>query len=316
MSNPYEPKPSEQFKPREDPEKYSHGNYLGYAVEFIDRSSLLIETLEEYATPTRRSYELEFTSQESGESAYPEALKDRLLTRYLKSILVTITQEDDEPSTTTIEFHDEDGTIHVSRDSLQSVLPEDPEYFFDVVIDNQGKPKTIPKIPNYEINALLFSLAGNYREAEHRALLQNKDDRVVGEDVFAALCSNAVRTTSDLEYKLDDDRTVYFTKVSNAGRDKLVSFRIKYKDNNRDKRSAEVSLEKGLAIVFKSYEGITPGDIYPDEDDYDELIRLLVEETDSILSDKGRPDEPIGIITDEVSAELSDNLADPNPSNT
>lgn len=302
MPNLSEPKPSESFGPNTDPEKAPSGDYFEYEIKFIDEAISLIGSLEKYATPTRRVFEFEFLGQESGIYAYPEALKDRLMTRNLQTVSLTITQEDDEPSTTTIELRDEDGVIHISRDSVLS------DGSFDTVIDNRGQAKTITKIPNYEINSFLLSLTGNYHEAEYSTLLQNAQDMVVGENIFAALESNAVQKKSYFEYKLDDDRSVYFTKVSSADRDKLTSFRIIYKDNNLDKKSAEMNLDKGLAIIFKSFDNLTTNDIFPDEDEYIELIQLMTEETDLILSNLEKPDMPIGYVTDDLSA----NPADPN----
>lgn len=302
MPNLSEPKPSESFDPNIDPEKTPSGDYFEYEIKFIDEAISLIGSLEKYATPTRRVFEFEFLGQESGIYAYPEALKDRLMTRNLQTVSLTITQEDDEPSTTTIELRDEDGVIYISRDSVLS------DSSFDTVIDNRGQVKTIAKIPNYEINSFLLSLTGNYREAEHSTLLQNAQDMVVGENIFAALESNAVRKKSYFEYELDDDRSVYFTKVNSADRDKLTSFRIIYKDNNLDKKSAEMNLDKGLAIIFKSFDNLTTNDIFPDEDEYIELIQLMTEETDLILSSLEKPATPIGYVTDDLSA----NPADPN----
>lgn len=296
MSNPHEPKPYEQFNPSVDHEKSSHGDYLEYELEFIDEAISLIGSLEKYATPTRRAFEFEFLGQESGIYVYPEALKDRLMTRDLQAILVSITQEDDEPSTTTIELRDEDGTIYISRDSVLS------DGSFDVIIDNQGQAKTIARIPNYEINSLLLSLTDNYREAEYSTLLQSPQDMVVGENIFAALESNAIQKKSYFEYELNDDRSVYVTKVNNTGRDKLTSLRITYKDNNLDKKSAEMNLDKGLAIIFKSYDGLTTSDIFPDEEEYIELIQLLTEEADLILGGLEKRDVPMGYLTDEIAA--------------
>ncbi len=303
MTNTPESKPSEPFGSNKSPEKTFGGDYLKYQIEFIDKVTFLIESLHKYATATRRVFELEFLSQEDGIYAYPEALKYRLLDKTLKEIFVSITQEGDEPSTTTIELCDEDGTVHISRDS---VLSDDS---FDTIIDNQGKVTTIARIPNYEINALLLSLTERYSEAEHEILLQNTQEMVVGENMIAALLANAVETTSYFEYSLSPNISVYFTMVNNTGDDKLISFRIIYNDNNQNKIAAEMKLENGLELTFRSFDDSTYRVFYPDKEDYITPIEIVVEETNRILSGLERPSV-------QIDYEIFENLADPDPTDS
>ena len=302
MPNPTNRNPLEAQNPKPNPEQRLGREYLSEVLESIDSAALLIGTLERYVAPTRRAYELEFLSQEPGIYNYPEAIKYRLLDRNLQRIVVSITQEDSEPSTTTVEFHDEDGVVHLSRDSVRS------NDTFDMVIDDKSEPRTIAKVPNYEINALLLSIIGQPTEAQYSNLLQDKHEMVVGENMIGALQENAAEITTYSEYKLDRDNSIFFTKANNTGEEKLTGFRIVYIDARQRKIAIEVDQKTGFTVKFKLISGTETSDFYPDKNDYVSLIEVVKAETEHILSGLEHTTLPI----DEVLGALATNLADPN----
>lgn len=276
--------------PRDDdfsaqyPERFLKGEYLKDEGKFLGKVSKLVEKVSLNLQPSRMQYEMEFLPQEDGVYAYPEMLRDRLMTRTLESVKLTIVSEtldnvDAERSfiTTTLEFEDGDGTLYVSRDGD---IPEPSAG--DVVIGLDGLPTPVGRMSDAEIEAFVLSLGGLYHEAALQT--EAKEDTVVdASKIFAQLEKHAVKTNPFFEYALPSGRVIRFDSLR-ATTDRLMHFSIRYETgSNNGSITARVDRDNGLKISFTKSEYGETAELIPNGGDYIRLIEILNEEIKALV---------------------------------
>lgn len=275
-----EREPDLNITPLEDPDKYLNGDYLKDEAEFIIQVSELMELLQSRAKPARKTAQFEFLRQDEGTYLYPDILQDRLLSRTLTSVEVTIITEVGQPSSTTVEFHDEDGTLYVSRYSDNSDLSTK-----DNIINIDKTVIEIPRIPNNQLNAFLYSVTGEYKEADN-FLLSGDASPVDSELMQDILDPPSISTRTAIEYNLDTGRSARFdtTKVVRNNRfvERLDVFTLSYPLPSGKLMKVEIDKQRGLKIIFKVFEDGTSHSIIPDGGDYIQLIEIIRQEVEHL----------------------------------
>ena len=256
------------------------GDSLKDVTDFLMGVSTLVEVLRNNVEPTLETNQLEFINHQDDIYAFPETIRDRLLTRELEYICVILSRETGNTPNTAIEFADEDGIIRVSRDGLC----EEDALVPDQLITSDGSLRDLNHIPNCEINAFLLSLASMYKDAELTKL--NPQKAVINsQDIHNSLIKNALGIMTFYEYSMPSGRVIRFsTHESNGSRYKLIDFSLSYEISENSRMIVEINQQTNLSINFKRQieNKLTP--LYPDGGDYVRLVEIMLEELDEILS--------------------------------
>lgn len=277
--------PRHEHSPDHYPDNIVIGDQLRDMSEIITRFADLIESLPTQASPSRQSVVYEFFPRYELEDAYPQFVKDRLLTRQLQTIRVTSVKEEDIPAdvengfeaevcspTTTLEFEDEDGIIYISRDPdlLEGTTP-------DTLIDNTTKKITkIGRVPDDEISNFLLRLASKptYEPlAEEDAFKK----RIEASDVIDRLHRNAISAKYDFDFETPSGRTLTLSFEQAGNYMKLNKFVIYYETGSSRELSVEVDQSNGFSIHFQTNDS-NNGVFLPDGGDYVRLLEILDEE--------------------------------------
>lgn len=253
------------------------GEQLRDLSSIIIRFADLIEALPTHATPQRVSVELEFFARPELEPAYPEIVKNRLLTRDLKYIKVTSVDESGDEDgeypfpTTSIEFVDEDGEIHISRDP--SVKDGKTQ---DMLFENGGMAE-IGRVSDEEISTFLFRLSSKPSDeliAEEDFLAQ----RIEASDVIDSLKKNAIAELHDYDFESPSGRILTLSFQKHGDFLRLSKFVIFYEAAGRNRISVEINPGQGFSMDFQTYEDEGDGTYLPDDRDYALLSEVLTEE--------------------------------------
>jgi hypothetical protein len=271
--------PDLQPIPIANPEDYLDGDSLRSESKFLDGVSQLIEILKSQASPVIEVVTYSFLSQPDTIIYYPENLSDRLMTRELQAIKVSVANEVGVAPSTTIEFEDTDGVMYLSRDSVNPDLDSS-----DTVISLKGNVTSIKRTPDHEVNAFLYSLVGMYDKA--RRIIDSSDDSVVDANEIRDLIEkNAISKNINREFSLESGRTARISAIHSGKYEVLQSFSITYDTVSGKKMMAEVNTEKGLSVTFTRYDDGVGTPIYPDGGDYIQLIEILNQETVRLVAD-------------------------------
>ena len=255
------------------------GDSLKDVTDFLMGVSTLVEVLKNNVNPTNETSQLEFISHRDDVYSYPDIIRDRLLTRELEFICVTLSREQGSMPSAAIEFGDEDGLIRVARGSLC----EEDVSSSDYIIHPDGNLSEISHIPNCEINSFLFSLASMYKDAELVRL--NPQKAVVNSlDIHNSLIENALSILSFYEYQMPSGRVIKFiTSESSGSIYKLIDFSLNYEIAENSKMIVEINQQTNLSINFKRQIDNKIIPLYPDGGDYVRLVEIMLEELDEII---------------------------------
>jgi len=240
----------------------------------------IAERLPVFAHASRQETELEYFARSEKEYAYPQALKDWTITRDISSIAITISSEDGNTPTSTIELiTNDDDRMHISRD------PKAPsQTAMDVVIED-GYANYIPRISDDEINALLLSIAAKDTEVPD---LPPIGHRLEPSDLFDRLSANAISTdtTYIFEFENSDLESIYYKMSRFGAYDRLTDVYIRYKTGSSRIMSVSIDRLSGLSITFEVSDpehGISQH--YPDEGDYVRLQEIITGECARMLDE-------------------------------
>lgn len=274
-----EPRPSDHDSDKAPAQK--DAEHFKHELEFLENVSGLIDLLRKNATPVRKTYTYETLCMGRGALVYPPSLDRFIGTRELSSLAVTVAKEED-ASSTTIELFGSFGRVYISRDAMT------PQKTEDSIINDAGEELHIGRIPDSEINDLLYSIAGrNKVPTETRDYTEDeRAESVVGDGMRDALETSVVRTSTDYTYELGDERVVWCRFEGLRGDEKLASVTLRYLDNDMNRIVVDIVMEKGLKIGFKQATDNQPllNDVFPDRQDYVIALRVIREETRKLTS--------------------------------
>lgn len=262
---------------RDDVELQLSGEGIRYQADFLGSIATLVEALQESPSPERMERVFHFPATFLPESYYPERLQERLYTRDLNGILLTIVKNANELASTTLEFIDDDGRLHISR------APEGNKTARDWLIPNKGEPQPVERIDDQEINYVLMYLAGI--EA-----LQPDDNDVLPEIVpiewLASISQRAPFSDINAAHTLASGRRVQYsaTKTEEKLHPQTCSI---YYETGTPGRELEMELDttQGLSVKFYALddEGRTP--FIADVGDFIRLKEIIESEIEG-LNDK------------------------------
>lgn len=275
-----EPRPSDydpdQAPLQKDKEHFRH------ELEFLENVSGLIDLLRQNATPVRKTYTYETLSTGRVALVYPESLDQFIGTREVSSLAVTVTKEEGS-SSTTIELFGSFGRVYISRDAA---VPQKTTE--DSIINDAGEEMSIGRVPDSEINELLYSIARRHETPTeiHDYTEDEKVELVAGDGMRDALETSMVSTSTDYTYELGDDRVVWCRFEGLNGKEKLASVTLRYLDHDMNRIVVDIAMEKGLKIGFKETGGDQQllTDVFPDRQDYVIALRVIREETKKLTT--------------------------------
>jgi len=262
-----------------DYESILKGDGLRDITDFLSSVGYIVELLLNKSTASYEMHNLEFINQQDDVYCYPTVLSDRLLTRQLDSINLSIVKNYGCAESTTLEIADEDGLIYISRKTNCEEDLSCP----DAIIDSSAKVHNLEHVPNYEINAFIMSLAGMYSESK-LSLLNPSYATVDAAEIEERLYKNAIKKQSSYEFDLSGERIIKFTTIEDGSNYyRLVNFSIIYEIHNKDRLVVDVDQQNGFSIIFRRIKDSSIETIIPDGGDYIRLIEILIDEMSHLI---------------------------------
>lgn len=245
-------------------------------LQLLEASSFLFETLKKYTEPTRKVYEYElFAASRAAGVVYPLDLDKRYGEVSYDSVEVMIVKVPDGSSTKIELFMPQPlGSIYIDRDALIA------EAGRDYIIDTRGNSTEIPRIPNAQVNDLLYSLTGRQDNLRKQRPLGEpaRDELVIGEYMAAALEDAALTTTTHYTYEFEDGLSLWATFVKNTDNtEALTNFTLHYKNFDMEPCVIDIDLSNGLKLEFSKQviEDISSQVVPPTEDDYAVALEII-----------------------------------------
>ena len=255
----------------EQPSVPISGDYLRAQADFVGKMATFFEGLYQHSTPDRIQYDFHFPGSILSEVSYPELLKDRLMTRDLVSVKLSVTRNHGELATTSFEFIDEDGRLYASRD---------PELFNssepDRVINNSGDDAPIGRFSDADLDTTRKEILGLGISIEPDDSDPSPNPGIVAVEWIAELQKRASLADISAEYTLPSKRAVKYSAKEVDGKLQIETGSIRYETGLPGRHiKMELDISNGLSLKFYTLENGEKTRLTPDTGDLMRLTEII-----------------------------------------
>jgi hypothetical protein len=265
---------------------------------FTNRVHGFLELLQVHLTPERHATEYEFVDSEGSAETHPEILQQRLADRTLSHIGLSIVQEGGTYTASSIEAHDEDGRLYISRrlglieSDDQDVMLEEAEMdAYDGY--REWTPRPLPTTDEY-----VFGTPAGRIPIDELARFQNNlagiDSQIIDLDTVDPVGvfyppnhipqfeAQSLNTISWFSFEAKSGTTVNFS-VQHTSDDEILDTQLIYKTGSGEKIIATIDHQDGFAMSFHVVRRGLKHLIEPDAGDYMRFLELIEQEEEQLL---------------------------------
>lgn len=268
-------------------------------VAFTNRVHGFLELLQVHRTSERHSTEYEFINSGHRSESHPKILQERLMGRSLSHVALSIVKEGGSYTTSSIEAHDEDGRLYISR-QLGPIESDDQDVILEEVeIDAYDGYREWTPRPLRTTDEFVFGKPVGRVPIDELAKFQNDIAGVDGEiidldtvnpigifyppNLISQFDSQSLNTISWLSFESKSGTKVNFS-IQHTGADEILDTQFIYKNGSGEKIIATIDYQEVFSISFHVVRRGLKQPIDPDAGDYMRLIELIEQEEEQLLS--------------------------------
>ena len=280
------------------------GDHIKTHAEFIGKVAAFFEALYRHSDPNRIQYEFNFPASILNELSYPEVLKDRLITRTLESVKLTIVKQEGGLASTTLEFVDDDGRLYISRDpeqvdskesdviipkNLDDIIPtsgkqeqgEHPKNRYDLELDTR-----VQRTPDNEIHAVLYNVLGFDSASQDDDSMPTPG--LVPIEWLATIQKRATFTDISAEHELTSKRVIKYSAREVEGELQFETGSINYETATPGRTiTMDFDITDGLSVKFHTIEDGQRTLLIPDTGDFLRLSEIIEDEHELLMGSDG-----------------------------